>query len=211
MSTLQIVGRSSSHFTRVPLIFAHELHVPFEFAPIYDMTQIAPELYADNPALKLPILRRNDSVVFGSQNICRVVAENAARTARIVWPEELHDDISRNAQELITHCMSAQVQFAFGIAVNKLPADNLYFVKARAGMEGALAWLDSNLTKALEKLPPHDLSFFEVSLFCLVDHLRFRKTVELRPYASLRGFADQFSQRPSAQQTPYRFDVPPST
>jgi glutathione S-transferase len=211
MNTLQIVGRSSSHFTRVPLIFAHELRVPFEFVPIYDMTQIGPEMYANNPALKLPILRRGDSTVFGAQNICRVIAETSSHGARIVWPETLHDDMSRNAQELVSHCMSAQVQFAFGIAVNKLPADNLYFVKARAGMEGALAWLDSNLAYAFEKLPPRDLSFFEVSLFCLVDHLRFRQTVELHPYTALERFTDQFAQRPSAQKTPYRFDVPPST
>jgi hypothetical protein len=101
------------------------------------------------------------------------------------------------------------VQFAFGIAINKLPADNLYFVKARAGMEGALAWLDSNLSNALDKLPPRDLSFFEVSLFCLVDHLRFRQTVELHPYTALERFTDEFAHRPSAQRTPYRFDVPP--
>lgn len=210
MKTLQIVGRSSSHFTRVALIFAHELSVPFEFVPIYDMTQIGPEMYANNPALKLPILRRNDSTVFGAQNICRVIAETSSHSARIVWPEALHDDLSRNAQELVTHCMSTQVQFAFGIAINKLPADNLYFVKARAGMEGALSWLNSNLPKALETLPPRDVSFFEVSLFCLVDHLRFRQTVELHPYDALERFADAFAQRSSAQKTPYRFDVPPS-
>ena len=211
MNTLQIVGRSSSHFTRMPLIFAHELSVAFELVPIYDMTQIGAEMYADNPALKLPILRRNDSTVFGAQNICRVIAESSSRSTRIVWPEDLQDDISRNAQELVTHCMSTQVQFAFGVAINKLPADNLYFIKARAGMEGALAWLDSNLSNALEQLPPRDLSFFEVSLFCLVDHLRFRQTVELHPYSALERFTDEFAQRPSAQVTPYRFDAPPST
>lgn len=209
MSTLHIVGRSSSHFTRMPLIFAHELHVPFEFEPIYDMTQIGQEMYANNPALKLPILRRGDSVVFGAQNICRVIAETAPGSAHIVWPEDLHDDLSRNAQELVSHCMSAQVQFAFGIAINKLPADNLYFVKARAGMEGALGWLDANVSNAMGRIPPHDLSFFEVSLFCLVEHLRFRTTVELQPYGALLRFADEFGRRPSAQQTPYRFDVPP--
>jgi glutathione S-transferase len=211
MSTIQIVGRSSSHFTRLALIFAHELHVPFELVPIYDMTQTGPEMYAHNPALKLPILRRGDAVVFGAQNICRKLADIAPANARIIWPEELRDDLSRNAQELVTHCMNAQVQFAFGIAINKLPADNLYFVKARAGMIGALAWLESHLSHALEKLPRRDLSFFEASLFCLIDHLRFRETVELDQYRALLRFTDEFAQRPSAQKTPYRFDVPASS
>lgn len=210
MSIMQIVGRSSSHFTRMTLIFAHELEVPFELVPIYDMTQTGPEIYANNPALKLPILKRGDSVVFGAQNICRTLAENAPSSARIIWPEELRDDLSRNAQELVTHCMNAQVQFAFGIAVNKLPADNVYFVKARAGMQGALFWLEEHLSQALEKLPLRDLSFFEVSLFCLIEHLRFRQTVELYPYSALQRFTDEFGQRPSAKNTPYRFDVPAS-
>jgi hypothetical protein len=59
MSTVQIIGRSSSHFTRVALVFAHELGVPFELVPIYDMTEVDPAVYAGNPALKLPTLRRS--------------------------------------------------------------------------------------------------------------------------------------------------------
>jgi len=38
MSTLRIVGRSSSLFTRLALIFAEELGVPVELVPIHDMT-----------------------------------------------------------------------------------------------------------------------------------------------------------------------------
>ncbi|HEX7012694.1 MAG TPA: glutathione S-transferase N-terminal domain-containing protein [Steroidobacteraceae bacterium] len=57
MSKLQIVGRNSSLYTRMPLIYAEELGVPYEVVPIYDMTEVGPEAYAGNPALKLPILR----------------------------------------------------------------------------------------------------------------------------------------------------------
>ena len=38
MNTLQIVGRRSSHFTRLTRVFAEELGVPYEIVPIYDMT-----------------------------------------------------------------------------------------------------------------------------------------------------------------------------
>ena len=103
MSLIQIVGRRSSLFTRMPLIFAGELGVPFDFVPIYDMTELGPDVYAGNPALKLPILRANGSVLFGAQNICRALAERASKPARIVWPEALSDDLSRNAQELVWH------------------------------------------------------------------------------------------------------------
>jgi glutathione S-transferase len=208
---MQIVGRRSSLFTRMPLIFAEELGVAFDLVPIYDMTELGPEVYAGNPALKLPILRADGSVLFGALNICRAIAERASRPARIVWPEELRDDLSRNAQELVWHCMSAQVQLIVGTAIGKLPADNVYFTKARAGLSGSLSWLDTHLPKVMSALPgPRDLSVFEVSLGCLVDHLTFRATVPVDPYPSLAQFARAFAQRPSVERTAYRFDVRPS-
>ena len=210
MTPLQIVGRSSSLFTRLPLIFAEELAVPCELVPIYDMTALGPEVYAGNPALKLPILRIQGSVLFGALNICRAIDERAERPARIVWPEEQRSVLSRNAQELVWHAMAAQVQLVFGMLVGKLPADNVYFMKARTGLEGSLQWLDTHVTDVISELPaPRNLSVFEASLFCLVDHLVFRGTLSVEPYPSLVRFAREFAERPSARRTAYRFDTPP--
>ncbi|HEU4625823.1 MAG TPA: glutathione S-transferase family protein [Steroidobacteraceae bacterium] len=209
---MQIVGRNSSHFTRLPRIFAQELGVPLELVPIYDMRALGPEVYAGNPALKLPILRTEQGVVFGALNICRVIAERATRPARIVWPEDLRDELSRNAQEMVWHAMTAQVHIIMGTGIGKLPAENIYFAKMRAGFEGALRWLDANLEAALRALPaPRDLSVFEVSLFCLIEHLAFRVTVPVEPYTALTRFATDFAAaKPSLRQTAYRFDTPPA-
>lgn len=208
---MQIVGRSSSHFTRMPRIFAEELGVPYELVPIHDMKALGPEVYAGNPALKLPILRTDYGVLFGAQNICRALAEQARKPVRVVWPEDMHDDLSRNAQELVWHAMTAQVQLVMGTAIGKLPADNVYFAKIRAGFQGALRWLDTHLEDAQRALPsPRDLSVFEVSLFCLIEHLEFRETIPVTPYSRLVRFAREFAKRPSAQRTAYRFDTPPS-
>jgi glutathione S-transferase len=217
---LQIIGRRSSHFTRLTRIFAEELGVPYELVPIYDMTELDPAVYGGHPMMKLPILRSSDGVVFGAENICRAladhvadhVADHAASPARIVWPEQLHACVSRNAQELVWSCMAAQVQIVFGTLVAKLPADNLYFQKARAGFEGALAWLDAHVTEALALLPAQrQLSLFEASLFCMVEHLRIRPTIPVDKYTALQSFAQMFGQRPSAQKTPYEFDVRPGS
>src|ERR1700691_5173370 len=86
MDAVQIFGRSSSLFTRVPLIFAEELGVRYELVPVYDMTATDPQVYGGSPALKLPNLRRGQSLLFGAQNICRAVVELAAAPSRIVWP-----------------------------------------------------------------------------------------------------------------------------
>lgn len=209
MSPLQIVGRSSSLFTRIPLMFAEELDVPYTLEPIHDMTMLGPEVYAGNPALKLPILRRGASVLFGAQNICRAIAEQAEAGKRIVWPEALHDDLSRNAQELVWHCSATQVHIVMGTVVNKLPADDPFFAKARAGFANSLRWLDANLAGCLHALPARDLSLFEVSLHCLVEHVMFRPTLALDECRALVEFSKAFGQRPSAQRTTYRFDKLP--
>jgi glutathione S-transferase len=208
MSKLQIVGRSSSHFTRLPRIFAEELRVPYDLVPVYDMTALGAEVFADNPALKIPVLRDNGKVLFGALTICRAIAERAEAPGRIVWPEALVDDLSRNAQELVWHCMATQVQIVMGTAVNKLPADNPYFAKAQASLQASLRWLDANLGAALGLLPPRDLSVFEVSLHCLVEHLAFRPTVSVEACAALQGFSREFAERPSARRTVYSFDPP---
>jgi glutathione S-transferase len=210
MTPLQIVGRRSSHFTRLTRLFAEELGVAYQLVPIYDMTERDPAIYANNPALKLPILRIGDDAVFGAENICRALADRAPASVQVVWPEQLRGNTSRNAQELVWYCMTAQVQIVFGTVISKLPADNAYFEKARLGFEGALAWLDAHLAEALAALPSsRQLSLFEASLFCMIEHLHLRPTVPVEQYAALESFARSFAERPSAQRTPYQFDVRP--
>jgi len=211
MSAIQIVGRRSSLFTRAALIFAEELSLRHELLPIYDMTTLEPEADAGNPALKLLILRRGGAALFGTLNICRALAEEAGNPADIVWPEQLHDDVSRNAQELVWHCMAAQVQIIIGTVVGKLPADDVLFVKARAGLERSLCWLEQNLEVALSALPSQRrLSVFEVTLFCLLEHLAWRRTMPTGGYAALAEFVRLFAVRPAARGTAYAFDIPPS-
>jgi len=206
-----IVGRSSSHFTRVARIFAEALEVPYVLAPVHDLTATAADVFAGNPALKVPVLRRDDGrVLLGTENICRALAELAARDKGIVWPEDLRDDLSRNAQELAWHGMNAQVQLVLGTLVAKLPADNVYFAKARAGFEGALRFLDDHVDDVVAALPERrDLSFFEVTLFCLVEHIAWRKTLPLESYPALVRFAAAFGTGDAAARTAYAFDAPP--
>jgi len=207
---VQLVGRSSSHFTRVAAIFAHELGVPVERIVVSDLTSLEPADYGGHPALKVPALRVGASVVFGAENIARRLAEIAGRGSdpRVVWPERLSADAARNAQELTWLAMSAQVQLIVGVGLGGLPPDNALMVKTRAGLSGALAWLDANLSEALDAMPrDRDVALLEVTLFCLVEHLEFRPTLPVDGYANLRRFAAEFAARPSARRTAYRYDA----
>lgn len=208
---LRLTGRSSSHFTRVAAMFAHELGLQFELQVVHDLASMDAADYGGNPALKVPTLHVGDGILFGTENICRRLVELAGRAhdRRVVLPEHIRDDLARSAQELVWQTMATQVQLRVGLSVAHLPADNVFFAKATAGMTGALAWLEGHLDRVLGLLPaPRDLSLFEVTLFCLLEHVVFRPTVPLDPYPGLRGFAAAFSGRDSARRTVFRFDPP---
>ncbi|MFN0252069.1 MAG: hypothetical protein ACKV2T_34655 [Kofleriaceae bacterium] len=204
---MKLVGRSSSLFTRVALIFAHEVDVKLELDVIRDMTSVDPATFGGHPALKLPLLLRDDgSIVVGTENICRVLAESGTHK-RIVWPEDVRDDLGRNAQEMIEHAMAAQVQWVMGTMVGKLDGAHPFFAKGRAGFEGALRWLDAHVDRVVAALPERDASVFEIELFCLVEHLVFRASLPVAPYPALVAFANAWGQRASAGATAFRFDA----
>jgi glutathione S-transferase len=208
-TALLLIGRSSSHFTRVARIVAAELGLSLDFQPVYDLGSRDRVDYGGSPAMKLPVLRMGDDLVFGAENICRTLADRV-EDAGIAWTGASPDVQVRNAQELVWHAMAAQVQLVFGTQACGLPADNAYFAKAADGLRQSLAWLDAHLDEVLDKLPPRRTSLLEVTLFCVWEHLGFRPTIERDGYSRLDRFAQRFGGRPSAQSTSYRFDAPPT-
>jgi glutathione S-transferase len=237
-AALTIVGRSSSHFTRVTRIFAAELGVETAFRVVPDLSSIDARDYAGNPALSVPTLETPEGAWFGSLNVSRELARRSQLALEVVWPEALDRPLSANAQELTLHAMSAEVALIMGslgapaasgaassgaasstaasstaasstAASSAVTPGALQREKLQNRLRACLAWLDENLGAVLELLPPRDLSYLEVSLFCLVTHLDFRGVLATAPFANLLRFSERFAQRPSAQATPYRFDSPP--
>ena len=211
MTETRIVGREASHFTRVARIVAHELGVPIELSHVPDLTSLEPSGYAGHPGLKIPALVRGDEVLFGAENVCRRLSELAyGRAPKILWPEGVTSTIGRNAQELVLHAMSAEVTLVLAPGLGKVATHNPFVVKVTRGLSASLAWLDQHLDAVLGALPPGELSFLEVSLFCLVEHVAFRRTVPLDGFPQLAAFVSRFGERESAKATPYRYvDAPP--
>ena len=88
-----------------------------------------------------------------------------------------------------------------------MASDNAHQAKLRASLLGTMQWLEDNAGAAIALLPPErDLSYLEVSLFCLVEHLPFRDVLDTTPYPNLLAIAARFAQRSSAKSTPFRFD-----
>jgi glutathione S-transferase len=209
-----LIGRSSSSFTRVARIFAAELAVEYSFEIVRDLLSLDAADYGGNPALKLPTLRTQRGVWFGALNICRELERLAAARPNTLWPEAYEHPLLANAQELTLHAMATAVT----LIMQKVggASESAHLAKLNQSLMGSLAWLEANLQPALARLPSQrDLSYLEVTLFCLVSHLEFREVLAPagapsagRPaYPVLRQFSDGFAARPSAVATRYRFDT----
>jgi glutathione S-transferase len=206
---IQIIGRQSSHYTRVVRMLALELGIDAPLAPIFDLMSTDPATYAGNPALKLPALRVGDDTVWGSQNACRHLARQVdGGEARVFWPEDARAPLLMNAHEIVAHAMAAQVEVVFHEIVSKRPSDATSH-KRRESLLGCLAWLDAHLDAIHAQLPADRIALLDLMLFCLLEHLPFRNPVDLSGMPRLTAFVASFGARASAQATPYRFDAPP--
>jgi glutathione S-transferase len=204
VTKLILQGRSSSHFTRTARIFALELEVPHTFRPVLDLTSLDPASYADNPALKIPILIDEAGPLFGTENICRELARRSSKSARCVLRGACADRLVANAEELVLHVMSAEVN----VIIAKLAGNATVPAKVMSSIEHSLDHLERDLDSVLARLPSdRTLSFLEVTLFCLVTHLPFRQVLDTARWTQLTAFAQRFGERPSARSTEYRFDA----
>lgn len=204
-----LIGRNSSHFTRLPRIFAHELGVDHDFEPVYEITSTDPSVFANNPTLRVPALRTPAGIWFGSLPICRELARRSRQGARVLFAEDLIDPVASNTQEIISDMMSTEVTVIMG-RVSGAPADLPFFEKPRARLAASAAWLDRELPGVLASLPPHSVSFLEVSAFCLCTHLEFREVLSIRDRPNLVAFVQRFEARASAKKTPYFVDQKPA-
>jgi glutathione S-transferase len=198
------VGRSSSHFTRVTRIFAHELGVPHDFRPVLDLTTLDPSAYAQNPALKIPVWVDEQGSLFGAENICHALRRRSEKTAPSVILRGEHPARAvANAEELTLHVMSCGVSLIMAKAAGSAAPP-----KVLPSLQNSLLYLDETLATTLLALPSTRLlSFFEVALFCVVTHLKFRDIFDASEFRQLQDFCLTFAERDSAKATPYHFDA----
>jgi hypothetical protein len=121
-----------------------------------------------------------------------------------VWPEQLATPLLANAQELTLQAMGTAVDLI--MSQDAAAADSRFVIKRRASLENSVSWLDAHVDTVVSQLPERDLSYLEVTLFCLTRHLAFREVLPPAPFTRLGAFCESFEERASARSTPFVFD-----
>jgi hypothetical protein len=112
-----------------------------------------------------------------------------------------------NAQEFVLQAMATEVSLIMGKQADASGA-NAHHQKMRTSLLNMMSWLEQNVGAVLAALPEQrDLSFLEVTLYCLVTHLEFRGVLPTASYSELNRFCQQFEKRASISETPFRFDT----
>lgn len=210
MDGIILVGRQSSHFTRVARIFAVELGVEHALRPVRDLLSTDAEDFGGNPALKIPVLLDADGALYGTENICAELVRRAGLAGKPAGGGEallrgaVRDRVVANAEELTLHAMSAEVS----LIILKGPDRQPLPPKVRAGLVNALDHLDRTLDSALQRLPERRVSFLEAAIFALVTHVVWRRIADVAPYPRLTAFVERFAERESAKRTEYAYDFP---
>ena len=202
---VELVGRSSSHFTRIARIAALELGVAHAFRPVFELASLDAAAYAGNPALKIPILVDEHGPLFGTENICRELARRAGRPPGFVLRGDVGARVVANAEELVLHAMAAEVAIVMARASGD--ASLAASPKHARSLDGCLTYLDTHLDAVLAALPrERTTSFVEIALFCAVTHLPWREVLDVTPWTRLAELCARFGERASARATPYVFD-----
>ena len=150
---LTIIGRSSSHFTRVTRIFAFELGLAPALRVVPNLASVSASDYGGNPALRVPALVAPSGTWFGALSVCRELVRLARSERRVIWPEALDRALLANAQELTLQAMSTEVSLIMG-SLNGAELPAAHREKLSTSLRGSLSWLDQNIVAVLELLPP---------------------------------------------------------
>jgi glutathione S-transferase len=172
---------------------------------VLDLTTLDPSAYADNPALKVPVLVDEHGSLFGAENVCHALLRRSPKAAAsVVMRGDVPDRVVANAEELTLHVMSSEVSLIMAKATGNVPPP-----KVTPSIHNSLQHIDQSLSGILAALPKERLfSFLEVALFCVVTHLEFRELMDVSGFQRLRDFCLLFAQSESAKATVYRFDAP---
>src|SRR5262249_38989916 len=162
----------------------------YSLSVVRDLMSADRNSYASNPALRVPILEAPTGTWFGALNISRELWRSSGQRLRMVWPEDLRLPLLANAQELTLQAMATEVT----LIMEKVTGAGAgpHSAKLHESLAGMLGWLDTNVSEIRGALPAdRELSYLEVTLFCLVTHLAWRGVVppeRLAPLTQLRSF-----------------------
>jgi len=164
-----------SHFSRKVRIVLEELGIDCEYEYVPDLLSADSSDFGGNPILRVPVLQDGQEWVVESDSIVRYLVEqydpgNDRFCLFSMSP------LQRDALAFISALMGAEVEILLAQRSGIQQVEQLsYFRRYFAVIRNCLSWLESNGSRVWTD---PGLSYLDIALICMWDHLRYCKTVE---------------------------------
>lgn len=186
---MKLYGSITSPFVRRVRFLCHEIGQPFEMIDTAaDAGQAA--MRAINPIWKVPCIEIDNQILWDSHTIIEYLSEKHSGNANLLrYPHGIEKWREKNLVTAADACVESAINVFYlrkdGVEVDKVA----YLVKQRARVGSILAWLKTQLHGnyfTAEK----KIGLSELTLYCILDWIRFREMYPVMDDATLKGYLE---------------------
>ncbi|MDB4946639.1 MAG: gst [Labilithrix sp.] len=210
---LKLFGHDPSPYVRRVRVLFAELGIPFERDARGWMADPAPELAAESPIGRLPMLdrgpRARERYVYDSRVIAEVLYEaqggvtaptdDAPHIQPTLWRGSLEDE-DRNVVSTADAALDSAINLYLlereGVKRDAVP----YLQRQQQRVEACLAWLDRRYEGKITLSPTH-MAFADITVVCAIDWLRFRQRADIDAHPHLTAMQKVHARRASFAST----------
>ena len=197
---MKLYGSITSPFVRRVRYLCFELGQPFEL--VDSLTEAGQSAMREkNPIWKVPCAEIDGLLIWDSHTIIDYLTEKFADNPNgLRKPTGAERWRERNLVSAADGCVESAINVFYlkkdGVAVG----DVAYLVKQRARVESILTWLKSQLQGNFFT-PEAKIGLSELTLYCILDWLRFREMYPVNDDAVLKAYLNFHAGRPGIVAT----------
>jgi glutathione S-transferase len=197
---MKLYGSITSPFVRRVRFLLHELGIPFELIDtLADAGQA--EMRTKNPIWKVPCVEIDGQILWDSHTIIEYLTDTHKGNAKLLRaPQGAERWREKNLVTAADGCVESAINVFYlrkdGVEVDKVA----YLIKQRARVESILTWLKTQL-KDNYFTTEKKLGLSELTLYCILDWLRFREMYPVLNDPALKAYMDFHASHPSLVAT----------
>ncbi len=179
---MELFGSTTSPYVRRLRIFMQDVEHDFVLVDIFNSRDRG-EIQADNPTLKIPMLKDGKQTVLDSSNIYRYLLEKQNLTA-LNWDQQnLLSCVDAVNESLVQLLILSRSEI-------DVSADKLYFRIQRERIDTVFAHLEEQAKQGAFD----DWHYLSISLYCLLDWVLFRNLHDISACEALLALHQQWHQ-----------------
>lgn len=197
---ITLYGSVTSPFVRRLRFLCHELGIAFDLVDtLADAGQSA--MRTKNPIWKVPCVEIDGQILWDSHTIIEYLSEKHAGNPKLLRnPQGAEKWREKNLVTAADGCVESAINVFYlrkdGVKVEEVA----YLVKQRARVESILTWLKTQL-KDNYFTAEKKIGLSELTLYCILDWLRFREMYPVLQDPALKAYLDFHASHPSIAAT----------